>query len=75
MHCAVIDNSGASGEFSLAGQAHPVDDPPLRALAVRLFSYIPAEHYVLFEFELESAVTITYPEGGPPVHCAWRRAL
>src|SRR5512138_2422900 len=34
IHCSVSDTSGASGEFNISGQAHLVDDPELRALAV-----------------------------------------
>ena len=34
IHCAVSDNSGASGEFSITGHAHLIDDAELRALAV-----------------------------------------
>ena len=36
IHCAVSDNSGASGEFNITGHAHLIDDAELRALAVSL---------------------------------------
>ncbi len=34
IHCAVSDNSGASGEFSITGRAHLIDNAELRTLAV-----------------------------------------
>jgi hypothetical protein len=35
-HCAVGDNSGASGEFIITGHAHLIDHSELRAPIVRL---------------------------------------
>src|SRR5688572_4063986 len=50
LHCSVSDNSGTSGEFIATGRARLIDNPELRALAVRLATYTPAERYILFEF-------------------------
>jgi hypothetical protein len=72
MHCAAHDSSGASGEFSLSGQAHLIDTPDLRALAVSLASYTPAERYILFEFELDRAASAIYQED-QPVRRSWTR--
>ena len=72
IHCSVSDNSGASGEFSLTGQAHLIDSPELRTLAMRLASYTPADRYILFEFEIESAASTIYPED-QPVRRPWKR--
>ena len=72
IHCAVSDNSGASGEFNITGYAHLVDNPELRALAVSLASYAPAERYILFEFDLESAASTIYPEDRA-VRRFWKR--
>jgi len=72
IHCAVSDNSGASGEFNITGHAHLVDDSELRALAVSLSSYAPADRYILFEFSIESAASITYPEDRA-VRQLWKR--
>ncbi len=72
IHCAVSDNSGASGEFNITGHAHRVDDAELRALAVSLASYEPAERYVLFEFDIESAASTVYPDDRP-VRRFWKR--
>src|SRR4051794_25836332 len=49
IHCSVSDNSGVSGEFILTGQAQLIVSAELRALAVQLASYSPAERYILFE--------------------------
>ncbi len=72
IHCAVSDNSGASGEFNIAGCAHLVDNAELRALAVSLASYEPAERYILFEFDIESAASTVYPEDRP-VRQLWKK--
>jgi hypothetical protein len=71
IHCSVSDTSGASGEFIVRGQAHLIDDPDLRALAVRLAPYAPAERYVLFEFNVESATSTVY-EGEHITHQRWK---
>jgi hypothetical protein len=73
LHGAVRDPSGQSGEFVMAGRARLIDAPELRALAARLSSYTPAERYILFEFDVESAGSTTYP-AGEPVHRSWRGA-
>lgn len=72
IHCSVSDTSGASGEFLVTGYAHLIDNPELRALAVRLASYTPAERYILFEFEVDSAASTIYPEDRP-IHRSWKR--
>ena len=73
IHCGVTDNSGASGEFSISGRARLVDDPELRALAARLSSYTPADRYVLFEFDVESATSTVYTNDGT-VRRTWKLA-
>ncbi|MBE7472974.1 MAG: pyridoxamine 5'-phosphate oxidase [Anaerolineae bacterium] len=72
LHCAVSDTSGASGEFSVTGQAQLIENPELRALAVQLAPYSPAERYILFEFSLESAASTVY-EGERTIRQRWRR--
>jgi len=65
IHCSVSDTSGASGEFIVAGQARLIDNPELRALAVRLASYRPADRYILFEFDVTSATSTIYLKDQP----------
>jgi hypothetical protein len=72
IHCAVSDTSGASGEFTVSGQAQFIDDPELRVLAVRLSPYSPADRYILFEFSLESAASTVY-EGEHIIRQRWKR--
>ncbi len=74
IHCSMRDTSGASGEFSVTGQAHVVDNPELRALAVSLASYAPADRYILFEFDIESAASTVYPDDRPVRHF-WEREM
>jgi hypothetical protein len=63
LHCAVGDSSGDSGEFVVAGRARLIDDPAVRALAVESASYAPADRYVLYELDVESASSKTYTAG------------
>ena len=63
VHCSVTDTSGESGEFLIAGRAKFIEDPELRALAVRIAPYHPAERYILFEFDIESAAMTEYKDG------------
>ncbi len=63
VHCSVSDTSGESGEFFVDGKVKFIEDPELRALAVKLAPYHPAERYVLFEFEPESVVITEYKAG------------
>lgn len=65
IHCAVNDTSGESGEVIVTGRARFIEDPELRALAVRICPYTPAERYVLFEFRPEAITTTEYLDEGP----------
>lgn len=71
LHCAVGDTSGESGEFLVSGRAQLVEDAALRALAVRLASYTPAERYILFECSVERAASTTYANG-KTVRSRWK---
>jgi nitroimidazol reductase NimA-like FMN-containing flavoprotein (pyridoxamine 5'-phosphate oxidase superfamily) len=64
VHCSVTDSSGESGEVSITGTAKFIEDPELRAVAVRNCSYTPAERYILFELNPETVMLTEYPEGG-----------
>jgi hypothetical protein len=72
LHCGVSDNSGGSGEFSISGRAERIDQPELRALAVQLASYTPADRYILFQFNLDQAASTVY-EGERIIRQQWRR--
>jgi len=72
IHCSVSDTSGASGEFVVSGHAHLIDNADVRALAVQLASYHPADRYVLFAFEVERASSTMYSEERP-VRQSWKR--
>lgn len=72
IHCSVSDTSGDSGEFAISGRAHSVHDPQLRSLAAQLAPYTPADRYVLFEFDVESASSTVY-QNGEPVRTRWKR--
>jgi hypothetical protein len=64
IHCSVTDTSGESGEVIVTGRAKFIEDPGLRALAVNICPYRPAERYVLFEFEPEAITLTEYPAEG-----------
>lgn len=71
VHCSVSDTSGESGEFFVSGKAKFIEDPDLRAVAVKIAPYHPAERYVLFEFEPESVVMTEY-KAGEAVRQHWK---
>ena len=71
VHCSVTDTSGKSGEVIITGKAKFIEDAKLRALAVKICPYKPAERYILFEFDVESVTTTEYP-GGEPVRKHWK---
>ena len=71
IHCSVTDTSGESGEFIITGKAKQIHDQKLRSLATRVSSYMPAERYILFEFDIESAALTKYKEG-EPVRDRWK---
>ncbi len=64
LHCSVSDTSGESGEVILTGRARFLDDADMRAVAVRVSPYQPAERYILFELDIESVTVTEYPEDG-----------
>ncbi|MEO7913416.1 MAG: pyridoxamine 5'-phosphate oxidase family protein [Roseiflexaceae bacterium] len=63
IHCSVSDNSGTSGEVIVTGRAQPIESAELRALAMQLASYSPADRYILFELTIESATSTIYSNG------------
>lgn len=65
LHGAVRDNEGGEGEFLISGRATLVEDPSLRAEAVRAASYTPQERYILFTLSVESVLATVYGESGP----------
>jgi hypothetical protein len=73
IHCSVNDTSGASGEFFVTGMARLIENAELRGLARQLASYTPAERYILFEFDIETAASTTYPDD-QPLRLSWKRA-
>ena len=74
LHSAVSDPNGTSGEFIITGSARVCVDPAERSLASQLASYRPADHYVLFELSVESAVSTIYKDG-MPVRQHWKHAV
>jgi general stress protein 26 len=70
IHCSVGDTGGAGGEFTIAGHARLVEDSELRVVATRLSSYAPADRYILFEFDIESATSTIY-EGDQVLRQRW----
>lgn len=74
LHCWVKGNNGGDGEFYVSGHGALTNDPGLRALAAQ-YGYQPQEHYVLFEFSVESAFSTAYPDGGKPVRRRWSAGI
>lgn len=71
VHCSVSDTSGESGEFIITGRAKFIEDPDVRAQAVRVCPYQPAERYILFELEIEHVLITEYGDAGT-VRRSWK---
>ena len=74
MHNGVPDTNGSGGEFWISGEAVPVLDPAVRALAVDASSYTPADRYVLFELGVTEARCNGYGDVALPEPRRWSRA-
>jgi len=55
LHNGVPDTFGTGGEFFVSGQATPIDDPEMRAVAVGSAMYQPEDRYILFELGIIEA--------------------
>jgi uncharacterized pyridoxamine 5'-phosphate oxidase family protein len=64
VHCSVSDTSGESGEVIVTGRAKFIEDNEVRAQAVRVCPYQPAERYILFELEIEHVLITEYGDAG-----------
>lgn len=74
MHCAVEDSTGGSGEFCVRGTATFVNDIETRSKAfdaARAIGYKPDDRYILFELDVEEALSTTY-EDELPVRKRWK---
>jgi hypothetical protein len=73
LHSSVADSSGAGGEFLVTGKARSVEDSVLRSIAEAHASYDPADRYILFELQIDTAFSTIYGEDGDPVSARWKR--
>ena len=74
LHCSVEDTNGGEGEFGLRGQASFIDDATLRARlfeAARADGSNPQERYILFELNVESALSTIY-DGDKVIRKRWK---
>ena len=71
LHCSVSSSSGASGEFFISGHGRLIDDAAARRLAAELATYTPADRYLLYELDVESASCTIYTDG-QPVRQHWK---
>ena len=72
MHNGVLDSEGTGGEFWIAGQAMPVDDPGTRAAVVGAATYPPDDRYVLFELLVSESRCNGYGDVVLPPVTRWR---
>jgi hypothetical protein len=63
LHCSVEDSNGGDGEFYVRGTAKLIDDPLVRAQAVRASPYVPQDRYLLFMLTIQYAFMNTYMDG------------
>jgi hypothetical protein len=63
-------------EFLVRGRARLVSDPALRAAAVSVWSFTPADDYPLFELEIAHALFGKRgdPDAWPPAYTSWKPA-
>jgi hypothetical protein len=73
LHSGVPDSEGTGGEFMVTGHGGPVDDAAIRAFAVDMASYDPAERYVLFELLVAEARCEGYGDVSLPAHRRWKQ--
>ena len=71
VHCSVSDTSGESGEVIVTGMAKFIEDSEVRAQAVRVCPYQPAERYILFELDVEHVLITEYGDAGT-VRRSWK---
>ena len=72
LHNGVPDNSGTGGEASVSGTGHLVEDAAVRAEVVAAASYVPADHYVLFELRPTEVRSNGYGDVVLPEHRSWK---
>ena len=65
LHCSVENANGGNGEFYVRGRAQLVQDPALRAQAVKAAPYTPSDRYILFALSVEFAFMNIYVNGDP----------
>ncbi len=63
LHCSVADSGGGEGEFYVRGRGFLIDEPLVRAEAVRASPYVPQDAYILFVLTVEFAFMNQYLEG------------
>jgi len=74
LHCSVADSGGGQGEFLLTGRAKLIEDDATRSIAVSHASYDPADRYILFELDVDTAFSTEYDDAGTPTRKRWRRS-
>lgn len=61
-------------EFAVEGRAHRVDDEGARAIANAASAFPRDEHFLLFELDVEAALSTVYGADGQPQRHRWRAA-
>lgn len=72
LHSMVEDTEGGGGEFMVTGTGRFIEDAATRALAVESSSYDPADRYVLFELDVDSALGFIY-EPDNKIRLHWKK--
>ncbi len=71
LHCSVSETNGPSGEFVVTGSARAVTDPQVREQAIAIVGHAVSSRYNLFEFLVESALSIKYDADRNPERRRW----
>lgn len=72
LHCSVHETDGINGEFMVTGIARSVTNPQVREQAVKIVGYDVPSRYNLFEFLVESALSIEYDVDRKPITRRWK---
>lgn len=73
LHSAVENSDGGGGEFLLTGSAHLVTSPEIRQVASSYASYTPADRYILFNLDIETAASTIYDDHGQAHRRRWKK--
>jgi hypothetical protein len=71
LHGSVFESNSLSAEFLSTGVATYIDDPGIRAIAMRLAGHHVPARYTLFKFAFDQVIATEYDEERTPRRRRW----